>query len=314
MTQTHTPEPWIAGFSTRAGTVIDPSDPTDNLGKNIGIVLNKTDARRIVAAVNACAGIETEELESAGAGFWGRFASRNGKQRDNLLIAISSAIESLTESDGGYAVGESNIKDAVFALKNALAFSSATKELFTALTEPEQIDFGILDTLGKFRSATNGLPDETHLNFSNQPAQPLFLKGNILYYQEVLPVQNLSIGTPTGIEDIDAVPEVVDLYYVPWDELHSSIQFQAYDRDGRLFAYEEHPILSLKSEQWMPDGEYQGGIGLKKSKVPIPNWQQTLIERPTEQDGPTEQDPSDLAHDHNAITYGADAPSEYDPS
>jgi len=31
-------------------------------------------------------------------------------------------------------------------------------------------------------------------------------------------------------------------------------------------------------------------------------------------DGPIEQDPCDLAHDYEAMQYGSDAPTEYDPS
>lgn len=32
------------------------------------------------------------------------------------------------------------------------------------------------------------------------------------------------------------------------------------------------------------------------------------------EEGPQEQDPCDLAHDYEEMTYGSDAPSEYDPS
>lgn len=52
-------------------------------GENrITVSLPEDDARRIVACVNACEGIPTAELKDAGPGFWGRFAARNGRQRD----------------------------------------------------------------------------------------------------------------------------------------------------------------------------------------------------------------------------------------
>ena len=104
------------------------------------------------------------------------------------------------------------------------------------------------------------------------------------------------------------------LKYANWESLDPSMNFQAYDRDGWLLAYEKRPVVCLKSEQWLPDGEYEGGQWIEQGDGPIKNWQQTLIERPADQDGPTEPDPSELAHDHNEITYGADDPTEYDPS
>jgi hypothetical protein len=61
----HSKTPWIVGHTSVSGTVIGPADPTDNYGENIGIICDKEHARRIVAAVNATAGITTEELEFA---------------------------------------------------------------------------------------------------------------------------------------------------------------------------------------------------------------------------------------------------------
>jgi hypothetical protein len=59
----HTQEPWVVSRTSISGTAIDPIDPTDNFGKNIGMVCDRIHARRITAAVNACAGIPTELLE-----------------------------------------------------------------------------------------------------------------------------------------------------------------------------------------------------------------------------------------------------------
>ena len=206
----HTPAPWVLGFTTQKGTVIDPLDPTDNLGKNIALAFSETDARRIVACVNACEGFTTEELE-------------NG-----VIEELSSA---------------------------KLVFLS-----------------------------------------DRSPA--------------------LFIGTPTGIEDIDAVPEVVEpkLKYAPWGELDLKFNFQAYDSDGWLIAYDCRPWVGSCSVEWQGYGGIFTVLFDSPQDLKGLNWQQTLIERPAEQDGPTEPDPSELAHDHNAITYGADDPTEYDPS
>lgn len=104
------------------------------------------------------------------------------------------------------------------------------------------------------------------------------------------------------------------LKYAPWESLDTQFKFQAYDSDGWLCSYENKPTVNLSAGAWQTDGNYDPTNWQIPVLGPIPNWQQTLIERPTDQDCPTEPDPSDLAHDHNEITYGADNPTEYDPS
>lgn len=112
----HTTEPW--GFYQTEKTGLPP-DPCpclviDTLGREIPSTnpvvciisdissLNNRDwanARRIVACVNACAGISTEKLEENAAdpiaGIFGRMAAREGQradkaesQRDELLAAL----------------------------------------------------------------------------------------------------------------------------------------------------------------------------------------------------------------------------------
>lgn len=92
MKSNHSVEPWS----------VNESFPTAIYGPDCMIASTKTEmvfkdrmeanARRITAAVNACAGIPTEELEGAGAGFWGRYAARNGKQRDEVLDVLKAII------------------------------------------------------------------------------------------------------------------------------------------------------------------------------------------------------------------------------
>jgi hypothetical protein len=57
MSDKHTPEPW---------KIPEPTDPmtcvcTD--GANVALCVRKEDARRIIACVNACAGMSTDVLE-----------------------------------------------------------------------------------------------------------------------------------------------------------------------------------------------------------------------------------------------------------
>lgn len=104
------------------------------------------------------------------------------------------------------------------------------------------------------------------------------------------------------------------LKYAPWSELDPKYKFQAYDSDGWLIAYECRPWIDECSIEW----RFSSGAFIilydDPQDLKVDNWKETLIERQTDQDGPTEPDPCDLAHDHNAITYGADDPTEYDPS
>lgn len=67
MTQQHTPEPWhaVPGANLTLLAVGDAASITRE--RQLGGVLSAADARRIVACINACAGIPTEELEGASA-------------------------------------------------------------------------------------------------------------------------------------------------------------------------------------------------------------------------------------------------------
>ncbi len=97
----HTPEPW------RIGT--PPPNGEQTIGNEKGLMVAvattghgvsaEANARRIVACVNACAGISTEALESEGSAVmgWNRTASkliRATKQREELLAALERSLES----------------------------------------------------------------------------------------------------------------------------------------------------------------------------------------------------------------------------
>ena len=76
----------------------DDGEPT-----YFGAVYNPDDARRIVACVNACAGISDETLaewgKPGGPGMWGRAASRIQAQCDGMLAALQMALaDHMTEA------------------------------------------------------------------------------------------------------------------------------------------------------------------------------------------------------------------------
>lgn len=109
----HTPEPWSYGSFHRLLVVpIEDGHPNKHriiadLGETefpfnatLDSELRYNNARRIVACVNACAGISTETLESEGSAVmgWNRTASkliRVTKQRDELLAALELCIPEL---------------------------------------------------------------------------------------------------------------------------------------------------------------------------------------------------------------------------
>jgi len=119
-------------------------------------------------------------------------------------------------------VNENNrLQKQVEALVEAQYISNLAERFCTQNNEPDQappqnfeywkkglIEFGVLDTLEKFREATRFFTDETFLNFSNQPAQSLFYRHGVLFYQEPGPQEPAYfVGNENGIEDTDAPPE-----------------------------------------------------------------------------------------------------------
>lgn len=82
----HTKEPWEnTGRQVRSpfGLICDCDRLTDVFEEE-----KAKNARRIVACVNACEGILTEELENAGAGFWGRFSAREGRRAEKAEARV----------------------------------------------------------------------------------------------------------------------------------------------------------------------------------------------------------------------------------
>ena len=94
----HTPEPWRT--AERSGF---PFHIDDARGESVAVMLADDDhdeqrgldnARRIVACVNACAGIPNEQLECDNVEFVRIFNERNTlkQQRDELLAALEEAL------------------------------------------------------------------------------------------------------------------------------------------------------------------------------------------------------------------------------
>ncbi len=99
----HTPEPWHT--AERSGF---PFHIDDARGESVAMMLADDDhdeqrgldnARRIVACVNACAGIPTEMLEERRecAGAWFPELENAKKQRDELLAALEFMLERISE-------------------------------------------------------------------------------------------------------------------------------------------------------------------------------------------------------------------------
>lgn len=118
----HTKEPWIAvpGGRHDPEVIITTQHRLDqSKGEICGMDVEftgkhgdeqKANARRIVACVNACAGISTEALEAEGSAVmgWNRAARKlidAVKQRDDLLAALEGAanyIDNLGGTSQGY--------------------------------------------------------------------------------------------------------------------------------------------------------------------------------------------------------------------
>lgn len=96
MTQPHTPEPWQA-HQDASGDVFISSAATSLHIAEIGSEDDDTaipDARRIVACVNACRGLPTDELEQKGlVAAVGTQLLDVERQRDELLTALDGVLQ-----------------------------------------------------------------------------------------------------------------------------------------------------------------------------------------------------------------------------
>ena len=96
----HTPEPW---HLPKGSTCME-----SNSGE---VPRSEANARRIVACVNACAGISTELLECPG-GNVAKVAGRLMKQRDELLAALTEIAElDILKYHHAYAIAEDAIEE-----------------------------------------------------------------------------------------------------------------------------------------------------------------------------------------------------------
>ena len=100
----HTPEPWRVG---RPGAVVSDtpvpemggSDAVEYYGGHlIGESIIEANARRIVACVNACRGLGTDELEQHGlVSAVGTELLELEKQRDELLETLEAAVKQMED-------------------------------------------------------------------------------------------------------------------------------------------------------------------------------------------------------------------------
>lgn len=122
----HTKEPWkVVNRGDEQCSDIDAKGP-EGWGGDVTIAMNigNDTARRIVACVNACAGISTDRLEDLGKPLMNylfgadEHAANLVKQRDELLAAL----ETVNESAVCFAKNEYSISaDAISKVENAIA-------------------------------------------------------------------------------------------------------------------------------------------------------------------------------------------------
>ena len=86
----HTPEPWKSIEEQFHGEVMNFIGDKD--GGTIGEIYTEDDASRIVACVNACAGLPTEVLERYKLGVIGVDYKSTKQQRDELLAALEQFV------------------------------------------------------------------------------------------------------------------------------------------------------------------------------------------------------------------------------
>jgi hypothetical protein len=133
--QDHTPEPWRLLNHEWRNMLIYGDDPRVKEGRFIAEVNlyfsgAEANARRIVAAVNACAGVPTAELEEVGGHFGGVYAdakkriAERTEQRDRLL----EALRAITEQDqhGRYFISVREDIDVTAIIGPAIANAEST--------------------------------------------------------------------------------------------------------------------------------------------------------------------------------------------
>lgn len=126
--QKHTPEPWVVVAKGDEADGVDYFINQESDCSISGLVaswLSREDARRIVACVNACAGISTEGLES---GKWtvtvvARELLVVIEQRDQLLEALKFMVERFDIDGCSYIFSQrlalSRAKEAIAAVETA---------------------------------------------------------------------------------------------------------------------------------------------------------------------------------------------------
>ena len=93
----HTPEPWTLKnvASDPFYDICGPYVPGEGSPSTLALAFSKADARRIVACVNACEGMETEFLESVHSLLTMTDKARNDMVPRSLYNALLAALEEL---------------------------------------------------------------------------------------------------------------------------------------------------------------------------------------------------------------------------
>lgn len=92
-------EAMLGYFSGGANVFVIGSGDSSDHAEHVALVFKEEDARRIVAAINACEGLPTDLLEKHGVTRSGiaKWADDTAKQRDQLQAALSATVEQRDE-------------------------------------------------------------------------------------------------------------------------------------------------------------------------------------------------------------------------
>lgn len=119
----HTPEPWTAA---RRSAVVEIHAQNDMVGIFQGTLLDadEANARRIVACVNACAGMPQDDVDALtqAGGVMGLtvYADDMRQQRDQLLAAIEGVLANCPDAEG-LSSAYANARAAIAAVKGGAA-------------------------------------------------------------------------------------------------------------------------------------------------------------------------------------------------
>lgn len=222
MEHTHTPEPW----KKAKGQLIVGGEKEFILCKVYGGVFSRegnndyeANGPRIVACVNACAGIPTEVLEMAPAGWIGKKMELSGKaMADFEMLKIEN--ERLRKTAITNLRTIENLFQVVESLKTQIETGyTPTKQNCKGCFGPcgvcreKPVNDVVLQALIEVTNAlqdASGLTDNEGSDYTQEYAPVIEEARRVIEQAKDTYFPGLFIGTPTGIEDIEEHPDEPD--------------------------------------------------------------------------------------------------------